>query len=93
MSPVFVLDSLLRSAFNLYFGMKNGELSVTSKKKNQKKPRKLSITSKHVIITCLHKSNKPRYFFYTVYTIGSADLRKVLDRLIDLDLTGFISGR
>jgi hypothetical protein len=53
-----------------------------------KNPRKLSITSKHVIITCLHKGNKPRYFFYTVYTIGSEDLRKVLDRLIDLDLTG-----
>ena len=41
MSPVVVLDSLLRSAFNLYFGMKNGELSVTPKKKNPKKPRKL----------------------------------------------------
>ena len=63
MSPVVVLDSLLRSAFNLYFGMKNGELSVTPKKKTPKKPRKLSITSKHVIITCLHKGNKPRYFF------------------------------
>jgi hypothetical protein len=38
MSPVVVLDSLLRSAFNLYFGMKNGELSVTPKKKTQKTP-------------------------------------------------------
>ena len=40
MSPVVVLDSLLRSAFNLYFGMKNGELSVTQKKK-QKKPQEI----------------------------------------------------
>ena len=37
MSPVVVLDSLLRSAFNLYFGMKNGELSVTPKKKKPPK--------------------------------------------------------
>lgn len=36
MSPVVVLDSLLRSAFNLYFGMKNGELSVTPKKQTPK---------------------------------------------------------
>ena len=37
MSPVVVLDSLLRSAFNLYFGMKNGELSVTPKKQKKQK--------------------------------------------------------
>ena len=39
MSPVVVLDSLLRSAFNLYFGMKNGELSVIPKKKKKKKKK------------------------------------------------------
>ena len=41
MSPVVVLDSLLRSAFNLYFGMKNGELSVTPKKKKPKKTQEI----------------------------------------------------
>ena len=66
----------------------------------------LSVTQKQGIITCLPKDNKPRHFLKnwrpisllnTVYKIGSgviaSRLKRVLEKLIDLDQTGFISGR
>ena len=66
----------------------------------------LSVTQKQGIITCLPKGNKSRHFLKnwrpisllnTVYKIGSGVIasrfKKVLDRLIDFDQTGFISGR
>lgn len=66
----------------------------------------LSVTQKQGIITCLPKDNKPRHFLKnwrpisllnTVYKIGSGVIasrfKKVLCKLIDLDQTGFISGR
>ena len=66
----------------------------------------LSVTQKQEIITCLPKDNKPRHFLKnwrpisllnTVYKIGSgviaSRLKRVLEKLIDLDQTGFISGR
>ena len=52
MSPVVVLDSLLRSAFNLYFGMKNGELSVIPKKKKKKKKKKKNQEIIYYFKTC-----------------------------------------
>lgn len=68
--------------------------------------RELSITQKQGIITCLPKGNKPRHFLKnwrpisllnTVYKIGSgviaARFKKVLDKLINSDQTGFIRGR
>lgn len=80
----FVVDSL-------NYGLQEGELSVTQKQG---------------IITCLPKDNKPRHFLKnwrpisllnTVYKIGSgviaSRVKKVLDKLINLDQTGFISGR
>ena len=76
---------------SLNYGFKVGELSVTQKQG---------------IITCLPKDKKPRHFLKnwrpisllnTVYKIGSGvianRLKKVLNKLIDLDQTGFISGR
>ena len=66
----------------------------------------LSVTQKQGIITCLPKDNKPRHFLKnwrpisllnTVYKIGSgviaSRLKRVLEKLIDLDQTGFMSGR
>ena len=66
----------------------------------------LSVTQKQGIITCLPKDNKPRHFLKnwrpisllnTVYKIGSgviaSRLKRVPEKLIDLDQTGFISGR
>ena len=66
----------------------------------------LSVTQKQGISTCLPKDNKPRHFLKnwrpisllnTVYKIGSgviaSRLKRVLEKLIDLDQTGFISGR
>ena len=66
----------------------------------------LSVTQKQGIIICLPKGNKPRHFLKnwrpisllnTVYKIGSGVIAKrfktVLDKLIDFDQTGFISGR
>ena len=66
----------------------------------------LSVTQKQGIITCLPKDNKPRHFLKnwrpiallnTAYKIGSgviaSRLNRHLGKLIDLDQTGFISGR
>jgi hypothetical protein len=66
----------------------------------------LSVTQKQRIITCLPKDNKPRHFLKnwrpisllnTVYKIDSgviaSRLKRVLEKLIDLDQTGFIRGR
>ena len=81
---IFIVNSL-------NYGAKTGELSVTQKQG---------------IITCLPKGNKPRHFLKnwhpisllnTVYKIGSAAIanrfKSVLDKLINFDQTGFISGR
>jgi hypothetical protein len=66
----------------------------------------LSVTQKQGIITCIPKDNKPRHFLKnwrpisllnTVYKSGSgviaSRLKRLLEKLIDLDQTGFISGR
>ena len=66
----------------------------------------LSVTQKLGIITCLPKGNKPRHLLQnwrpisllnTVYKIASGVIanrfKTVLDKLIDFEQTGFISGR
>lgn len=66
----------------------------------------LSVTQKQGVITCLPKGNKPKHFLKnwrpisllnTVYKICSGVIAKrvksVLNKLIDTDQTGFISGR
>ena len=65
----------------------------------------LSVTQKVGIITCIPKDNKPRHFLKnwrpisllnTVYKIGSGVIanrfKKILDKLINLDQTGFVQG-
>ena len=66
----------------------------------------LSVTQKHGIITCLPKGNKPKQYLKnwrpltllnTIYKIASGSIsnriKKVLDKIIENDQTGFVSGR